>query len=371
MNSTKPIQSATPWGLYGAIATLWVWLLIGAMHNGAQLSDNLEHFIWSHSFQWGYWKHPPLPTWLVYGLNHAFGPNARWTYVLAGLCFTVTLVATYRIAQHLFDRHAASVVAMIISLHLGFTRGAQLYNHNTVMLSTIALTVWAALWAVQRGRLGWWVLVGLLAGLSMLAKYQSAFPLLGIVLAIALSPDRRRLVAGVLIAVAVALCVMTPHFVWLMNAPATPLQYAMGYVGDDPAQASRWMRMVEFVLRQLHYYLPLIVFMALAVVYQLSRQRLPTFRPVKPFDPTQKAWMIGLLALPLSVMVVMALVFGVQIQSPWGLQALQFLPVFIAPWVMKKVQSVQPVSRAGMVGHSTRCLDVLGGSKSGVGRTQP
>ena len=29
--------------------------------------DNIEQTIWSASFEWGYYKHPPLPTWLMLG----------------------------------------------------------------------------------------------------------------------------------------------------------------------------------------------------------------------------------------------------------------------------------------------------------------
>ena len=48
-----------------ALVSVAVWALWAAIFNQAQFGDNIEQFNWSQSLQWGYSKHPPLPTWLI------------------------------------------------------------------------------------------------------------------------------------------------------------------------------------------------------------------------------------------------------------------------------------------------------------------
>ena len=45
--------------------TTWIWIFFATLLNESQLNDSLEQFIWAQSFEWGYWKHPPLSTWLM------------------------------------------------------------------------------------------------------------------------------------------------------------------------------------------------------------------------------------------------------------------------------------------------------------------
>ena len=44
-------------------AVIWVWHLMSVALTAPM--DNVEQLVWSHSLEWGYHKHPPLPTWLL------------------------------------------------------------------------------------------------------------------------------------------------------------------------------------------------------------------------------------------------------------------------------------------------------------------
>ena len=50
-----------------AIFFLAIWVSLSAFINTSQFGDNFEQFNWAHSWEWGYWKHPPLTTWLLFG----------------------------------------------------------------------------------------------------------------------------------------------------------------------------------------------------------------------------------------------------------------------------------------------------------------
>ena len=51
-----------------------VWLLQIDSSSLTAPKDNLEQLTWVHSLEWGYYKHPPLPTWLLSVPVHLFGP---------------------------------------------------------------------------------------------------------------------------------------------------------------------------------------------------------------------------------------------------------------------------------------------------------
>ena len=106
--------------------TICLWIGAAAFLNDSQLNDSLEQFIWGQSLEWGYWKHPPITSWLMYFFIHTFGSSPIWTYVLSAILYSVTVIATYKVAELLFDRDVAVLTAIFLTLHYGFTRRAQI-----------------------------------------------------------------------------------------------------------------------------------------------------------------------------------------------------------------------------------------------------
>ena len=68
------------------------WSAAAAWINPAQFADSLEQFAWAHGVELGYWKHPPLPTWLIIAPIRLIGFSIYWTYALAAACFAGTHV---------------------------------------------------------------------------------------------------------------------------------------------------------------------------------------------------------------------------------------------------------------------------------------
>ena len=153
--------------LVTSTVAICIWIGAAAFLNESQLGDSLEQFIWGQSPEWGYWKHPPVTSWLMYFFIHTFGSSPFWTYVLSAILFSVAVIATCKLAELLFDRDVAVLSAIFLTLHYGFTRRAQIYNHNTVLVAFIALTALSALLAIRKQKNIYWIFAGLLAGLSI------------------------------------------------------------------------------------------------------------------------------------------------------------------------------------------------------------
>ena len=312
--------------------TICLWIVAAAFLNDSQLGDSLEQFIWGQSLEWGYWKHPPVTSWLMYFFIHTFGSSPIWTYVLSAILYSVTVVATYKVAELLFDRDVAVLTAIFLTLHYGFTRRAQIYNHNTVLVAFVALTVLAVLYAIKKQKNIYWIGSGLLAGLSILVKYQAVLPFLGVLVAIALTGDFKKSVHGIVLALLVCLLTVTPHMVWLFSNDFKTVTYAVNYINGSEFSA-RSHRSVAFFVTQLRYFLPALFFMFLvwgADFVSASKQSPRT--PIQ-LSTEQRAWLVGLIAVPLFTLIFIALGLGASIQSHWGLQTTQFLVIGLAVWL--------------------------------------
>jgi len=205
-----------------------VWLGLLAAVRLTPPIDNIEQLLWSRTLAWGYYKHPPLPSWILAGATAVLG-HAAWVAALLGsLCVLITLVLYARLLERLAGRGFA-LLALLAALCLTYsTERLDYFNHNTVMMVLTAATI-ARLWEVtQRPTPTGWSGVGLLLGLGLLAKYQMAV----VALCVGLwwlriggwrVPAQR---AGLALAALVAALVFAPHAVWLVQSGVAPLRYA-------------------------------------------------------------------------------------------------------------------------------------------------
>ena len=311
-------------------AVVVLWALWAAHFNTAQFGDNVEQFNWAQSLELGYHKHPPLPS-LVLGLViRLFGPSVYWAYVLATLCLLGTLGFTWLIGRELIGDRLAAAAVVLWGLNLSFSQRVQLYNHNTVLVLCIAATVWFAMRAT-RGNPLWWAATGIGAGAAMLSKYQALVPLGGLLLALALTGrlSRPRERAGLALAATTMLAVFAPHAVWMVQNDFTTLRYA----ADAAESASLWTRLgfvVAFVANQVRLAFPALLAIAICWVWMRRVQGDRIEAGDAPAAPRFERWMFGLVGLGLLVLLAMALLGGVSLRNHWGVQALQFFPLWLA-----------------------------------------
>lgn len=333
------------WVTACAIAT---WSLAAALVNPAQYADSLEELAWSHSLQWGYWKHPPLPTWLIAVPIRLIGFSVYWTYALAAACFIGTAFFTWRITLRLFGPQAAMFAVLLIGLHIGFSWRAQLYNHNTVLVLMTAATVWATLLALDSGKKMAWILSGALAGLAMLSKYQALVPLLGIVMALWLGGwfRQKRVQHGAALAAATALLVFAPHLIWVAMGAGSTINNAL-HSAEGLGPLRRLTVLLGFWLVQIRFHIPILIAVALLVLLKSGGTAAST--PPVALNTQARAWLLGLIAWPAFVVSMVVLTGGVRLEAQWGLQTFQFLAVFIA-W---RLSIVLP---QGHLRHSVRVI---------------
>lgn len=139
---SKPAKFAP---LLFAIVSVFAWVTWTTYWDPGLYGDNVEQFVWVHSLEWGYFKHPPMPTWLLGATIQLIGPHSLLTNVLAAICFAVTGGLTWLIARQLLNENVANVAIVLWTLQQCFSVSAQIYNHNTVLVMFMAATIYTSL----------------------------------------------------------------------------------------------------------------------------------------------------------------------------------------------------------------------------------
>ncbi|PUE33369.1 glycosyltransferase family 39 protein [Limnohabitans sp. Jir72] len=193
--------------------------------------DNMEQWVWSHSLQWGYYKHPPLPTWLLSLPQMLTGPTTLTSQILGSLCTLTAAMIFASLVRQIWGAHSA-LIAVLAGLCITFYNGRlNYYNHNVLLMLCVSLSAYCWWQIVTSGRTRWWVLLGVSAGAGMLSKYQyllvcapSAY------LIWQLKPWRsKQQLQGLGLAILTATLLCSPHVWWLLHQDManSPIQYAL------------------------------------------------------------------------------------------------------------------------------------------------
>ncbi len=336
------------------IAAQCLWIGGSELTNTALFPDSAEQFIWSQSLEWGYYKHPPLTTWLFAGALAIFGPRPWVSGLLSGACLAATGLVTWAIAARLLGARLAFLSLLLWSLQQPFSLRAYLFNHNVPLVLCVALCVWAVLSALQQPlRTRGWVLAGVAAGAAMLVKYQALLPMVGIVWALWRSGAlaRRGVVVGLLWAAGAALLVFLPHGIWLVAKGAPTLAYVSQAV-ETLTTGARAHMLTAFIVLQLRTLLPALLCAGFWWAASRWAKRRAGSVAVAEAQVTvinqglpareQRAWIEGLVLVPIMLVLLASAFGGMHLQGQWGMQSLQFASIGIVAVLARRGIRLQP-----------------------------
>src|SRR5437016_4591428 len=79
------------------LAQVLLWSTAFGLSYKAPEIDSAEQFVWAFSVENGYWKHPPLPSWIMHGLIRVFGPSVALSFAATQASVALALVLTWRL----------------------------------------------------------------------------------------------------------------------------------------------------------------------------------------------------------------------------------------------------------------------------------
>jgi len=253
----------------------WVWLLITVQivvwtlvpyiaGHSLPLDVVSDGLAWGHEWQWGYYKHPPLPSWEVEAAFAALGDLGP--YLLSQISVGVTYLFVFLLGRELMPARMAAAGTALAACVYFFSLPTPEFNHNVAQMPIWAAASFAYYKSVDTRRLAWWILLGALGGLALLTKYASGVLLAAMWLHLLSSAARRTLLAtpGPYLAVAACAAVTAPHLVWLFENHFPTLAYAARRAGQTQGAALRLAAPIRFLATQLLDISPAILVAAIA-----------------------------------------------------------------------------------------------------------
>ncbi len=187
-------------------------------------TDEAQYWLWSRSFDWGYFTKPPLVAWVIGATTTLFG-DAEWAVRLgAPIAHTVAAAAVFALGRAMYGAWPGFWAGVGWLLLPGV-----FFSSNIISTDAVLLPLWAialfAMWRLTTTRYWLWaIVIGLAVGFGMLAKYAMLyFFVCTAVAAWWMPPVRAALAKGRgWVAALIALAIVAPNIVWnVQNGFAT------------------------------------------------------------------------------------------------------------------------------------------------------
>jgi 4-amino-4-deoxy-L-arabinose transferase-like glycosyltransferase len=294
------------------VAQVVIWTLIPYLFAVSLPLDVVSDGIgWGHEWQWGYFKHPPLPPWAAEAFFVALGDIGP--FLLSQLAIATTYVCVYALGRELMPARSALVGTLLLAGVYYFSIPTPEFNHNVAQMPIWAAASYAYCRAVRSGRLHWWALLGLAGGLAVITKYATAVLFLAMLAHLLSRRKTAALLAtpGPWLALAVLLAVAAPHLVWLVHNHFPTIGYAAGRAGHGGGVLHRIVEPFHFLVSQFAALLPCLV-----VAFAIGLLRV---RPLPRLDRDENFRLLVYLGLgPALITAALSLVSGFGIRDMWG-----------------------------------------------------
>lgn len=312
---------------------LLLWVLLATLSHRAPPWDNIEQLVWMQSLEWGYYKHPPFPTWWVHFWTSIFGREIWVTFFSAQLNVVLMLVLVWRMALMVTDPARAFAATVLSSLLIYHGLHGIMANHNTLQLMPVALMLYLCLRAVQTQQWWRWALVGAAAALCLLTKY-SAMIWLAVLGAWLLSDARMRswkAWGGPVLALFVCALLVGPHIEWLVREGAPSLGYVHEAVNGehDQSRLGHWGRLANFLLIQFVRALPMLL--GLMLLGRLLR-RAPRV-PAQGLPAAPEWGFVAWMSFGPVLLTALLGVAGIKLGSAWAATFFIMLGVMLMRWL--------------------------------------
>jgi 4-amino-4-deoxy-L-arabinose transferase-like glycosyltransferase len=303
--------------------------------------DLIEALTYGREWQLGYDKLPPLPWWTVEIVYWVFGVDTAY-YALAQIVVVIAFIAVWKTARPLVGATGALVAILIIDGMHYFNFTAAKFNHDVIQLPFWALAGFAFHGGLRRGGLDYWILLGAALGCALWAKYFVVVLVAPLVLFMLLDREARSRLAGAgpWVGAAVALVIMAPHLVWLVQSDFLPFHYAEARALPVRGPFDHVLHPVEFLGGQLFFILPALVIAAPLFWPASSSKSTPA-----PITDAFDRRIVTLLAFgPALAVFALSLVTGRGTVTMWGYPLWLFLGLWIvlfAPAALDRVRLVR------------------------------
>lgn len=302
------------WGIVAAHVV--VWTLLPTLTQPNAPLDVVEMLFFGREWQWGYFKHPPLPAWLAEAAFRVCGGRIWGVSALAQLCVVVCFWSVWRLGRLLLGPRLALGAAALLEVSWSYTGGSTEFNHNVCLYPFWTLAILLAYRALEDGRLRFWAGSGVALGLAVLAKYTAAVLAATMLMFLLLDPSARRSWRrpGPAIAIAATLLVVLPHLAWAAARGFPAIDFALKRTHGGAEAANHLLAPLVFAGGQMASLLPTALVLLPLAGWPLR------LRPLAGPDQWRRRFLVTMVAGPFVLCLLLAAVRGLWFSQAHGSQ---------------------------------------------------
>jgi 4-amino-4-deoxy-L-arabinose transferase-like glycosyltransferase len=317
-----------------------VWTALPALIYRNLPLDVIEAMVYGREWQLGYDKLPPLPWWLAEIVWRVFGTDAS-LYALCQVAVVLAFVAVWLTARPLVGAAGALAAVLILDGIHFLNISSVKFNHNVIELPLWAFAGFAFYAGLKRQKIGYWILLGAMLGLALWAKYFVVILAAPLALFLLFDPAARRRLAtpGPWVAAGVALLVMAPHLIWLVQNDFQPFSYAEARAAPARGVLDHLLNPFAFLGGQIFFLLPAL-FIA-APLFLATGKPTPHAELAEKPDAFDRRIVAVLAFGPAATLFLFSLISGRGTQASWGYPLWLFLGlwlVMLAPGALERAR---------------------------------
>jgi len=299
------------------------WWIVAVITQPALPMDTLEKVLWGQEWQWFYYRHPPLASWLA-AAAHAVGGEVL-VKALSPLSVTFAFWAVWLLAREWFSPMRSLVAILLLEGIVYFNFNSPEFNENIISLPAWAFFGLFGWRAYSRNNMTDWILCGFFAALCLLSKYSGALIIAAWFCAMMIQGRQRLLSpnAAAGFATMALLCAATIWGLWQKDFESIT-DFAISRAEKAQNIGSHIFYPMRFFLAQLSAHIPFLI-MCLALVYggiKNARIKMP------PLEPDACRYLFIICFLPFVFALLLSALTGLRLQSAWGSMMWPFIGIF-------------------------------------------
>ncbi len=215
--------------------------------------DEAQYWMWSRTFEWGYFTKPPLIAWVIGLTTFLSGTDAEWAVRLgAPIAHAIAASALFVLGRSMYGAWPGFWTAFGWLMLPGVWFSSSLISTDALLLPIWSIAL-LAMWRLMNTRAwSWAVVLGLAVGMGVQAKYAMFYFFLCTALAAWwLPPVREALAKGRgLLATLIALIVLSPNLIWNAQNGFVTAQHTASNAHFDNSSLFNIDELFEFIFGQ-------------------------------------------------------------------------------------------------------------------------
>ena len=246
---------------------LTIWTVIPYLTNINLPLDTIEALAWGSNLDWGFNKHPPFSAFAVEFIYQIFG-NKDWAYYLLSQIFVISaFIVVFKFSKEFLNNIELAFLSVILLEGIFFYNfTTPEFNVNISQLPFWALSIFFTWRCINSDKTHDFILLGLFMGFGFLSKYLFLYLIISIKLLFIYLLIKKKIKSFKFLLVGpVALLIIFPHLIWLVENDFTTLTYGLKRIGNEYNIINHITYPVMFIFKQLGLLLPFLILFLLLI----------------------------------------------------------------------------------------------------------